>query len=234
MAVSTDMFEAALQGTWSTNVLKNGATPKSFTFEETIDVGGGSFCYARAQGCYINQMSLSLAARQSARGTFNMMGQMEALDTAIITGATYTAPNTNNMETAASVANLSVIGLGTPPKIRGLTLNIDNNLRLRPKVGSLYTEEFGVGQCDVTGTMDAYFESNALYAQVLAHGGGALSFTVGAVTNKKYTISMPNVVFLNGARQIGGKNDDVMIQIPFRARLDAGIAASLSITRAVA
>lgn len=228
-----DLLAAVMFGDWSSNVLWNGSTEKSFTFEETVDLGGGSYAYSRFAGVEASTLALNFNSRAAVKGSISLMGQQETTGTAIISGATYTAPNTNKIETAVSVASLAIAGLSPVPKIKSLSLNINNNLRIRDRVGSLYTEQFGMGQADVTGQIEVYFESNAVYDQVLAHGGGALSLTVGAVTAKKYTFNMPNVVFLDGARKIGGKNDDVMASIPFRALYD-GSNGSLSITRAVA
>jgi hypothetical protein len=229
-----DLLAGALFGSWTTNVLTNGSVEQSFTFEETVDLGSGSFSYSRFTGCAVDSLALNFPARKGVTGTIKLMGQKETVDTAIISGATYTAPNTNVPETSVSVASLAIAGLAPAPKIKNLSLNIANNLRIRDTVGSLYTDSFGSGQIDVTGSFDAYFESNALYQAVLDHGGGAISLTVGAVTNKKYTINMPVVRFLDGARRLGGKNDDVMINVPFRAIYDSGIGGSIRITRAVA
>lgn len=227
-----DILAAALQGSWATDVLTNGATEQSFTFEETADLGGGSFAYNRFLGCEVNGLTLNVPARKIVTGTVDIMGQQEAQDVAIIAGATYTAPNTNIIEVANSVASLSVAGLTPTPIVKNLTLNIGNNLRIRERLGSLYADSFGSGQMDITGSMDVYFSSNALYAAVLAHGSGALSFTIGGVTLKKYTISLPVIRFLDGARKVGGKNDDIMVTVPFRAIYDG--SKSISITRAVA
>ncbi len=228
-----DMLAGALRASWATNVLVNGVAEPSFTFEETIDLTG-SYAYHRFTGCMVESLSLNLGARKAVTGSVNIMGQQAALATSIITGATYTAPATTPVETADKVATLTVAGISPAPKVKGLSLNINNNLRIRDKVGSLYTDSFGVGMCDITGSLEAYFETNELYQAVLDHGGGALSFTLGSVANKKYTVLMPSVTFLDGSKKLGGKNDDVMVSIPFRAVYDATTAGSIKITRAVA
>lgn len=228
-----DILEGVALSAWSSDVLKNGTTGKSFTFEETVDVGGSN-TYSRFPGCYIDQLSLTVSSRALVKGSVSIMGLKETLDTAIISGATYTADNSNVIETGVTVASLSVAGLSPAPKVKSIAVTIKNNLRIRDTVGSLYTEEFGMGQCDVTGTLEAYFESNALYQKVLDHGSGSISFTIGSVTTKKYTFTMPLCRFLDGAKKLGGKNDDVMVSIPFRATYDATSGASITITRAVA
>lgn len=229
-----DLLEAALFGTWAADVLKNGTDRKSLTFEEMLTVGSAE-AYSRFTGCMVNQMSLDIQARQVVSGSFDIMAQAEALDSAIVTGATYTAANTNPVSTAsANVASLNVADLDPQPKIRRVQLQVNNNLRTRPVVTSLYSEAFGEGMCDVTGTIEAYFASNALYQKVLDHGGGVLALTVGNAANEKYTIDLPKIIFNDGHVQKGGQTDDVMVQIPFQAVYSTADACSIMLTRAVA
>jgi len=226
-----DLLAGALRGTWATNNLVNGVTEPSFTFEETIDLGG-SYVYHRFDGCMIDTMALNFASRKAIAGSVNIKGQQQTLATAIVSGATYTAATTTPVETAVNVASLTVAGASA--KVRSLSLNVANNLRGRETVGSLYTDSFGMGMCDVTGTIEAYFESNALFQSVLDHGGGAITLTAGGTANKKYTFLLPNARFLAGAIMLGGKDEDVRVSIPFRALYDATTAGSIKITRAVA
>jgi hypothetical protein len=211
----------------------NGTLQPSFTFEEMADMGA-SQAFWRYLGVSVSSLSLNFAARQSVKGTLNLMGQKEVQDTVIVTGATYTAANTKPVMCSHHVASLNVAGLTTQPRIKTLSLQIANNLRVRDGVGDLYTGEFGVGQCDVTGTMEAYFASGELYQKVLDHGSAAISFTVGSTANEKYTFNLPKCVFLDGNKTLGGKNDDVMVSVPFRGVYDATTGGSIKVTRKVA
>jgi hypothetical protein len=229
-----DLIEAALFGTWTGNVLKNGTTRKSFTFEETLELGATD-SFSRFTGVMVNTMALAIERRGIVTGSFGLMGQKEVLANAIVAGATYTAASAEQvMNSSSHVLALAVAGLATPARMSRLNFEVNNGLRTRPVVGSLYTEEFGTGRCEVTGTLEAYFESNELYQKVLDHGGGSLTATIGAAANKKYTIAFPKIIFGDGARQIGGNTDDVMVSIPWRAVFDTTEACSVKITRAVA
>lgn len=227
-----DLLEGLLCSAWASDVLKNGTALKSFTFEETLEMGATD-SFSRFTGVMVNSMSLAIAARAAVTGSLNLMGKEETLATAALAGATYTAAPSEPISTSsANVGSLSVAS--SSPKVRSLNLEINNNLRSRTLVGSKFTEEFGAGRFDVTGSIEAYFESNTLYQSVLDHGGGALSFTVGNAANKRYTILLPKIIFGNGEKRIGGNDDDVVVNIPFRAVYDTTEAASIKITRAVA
>lgn len=227
-----DWFEATLCGTWSTNVLKNGVTRRSFTFEETRELGATD-SFSRFPGSTFNGFSLSLAASGKADLSFDLLAKQEVLDDAIVTGATYTAANTKAIMTAPrSVSALTVAG--ETLKVMSLSVEVTNNLRERMEVGSLYSNEFGVGRCEVTGTVEIYFESNDAYQDVLDHASGALTFTIGDVTTEKYTFLLPKIIFGDGEITAGGNDDDVMVSIPFQAVFDTSEACSIEITRAVA
>lgn len=227
-----DLLEAALCGTWATNVLKNGTVQRSLSFEERLDLGG-TYSFSRFDGCQVNSLSLSINSRERITGSVDIMGQQETLDVAIVTGATYTPANTKQIQTSSTGVGSLMFG-GATAKVRQLSLQIANNMRSRPLVGSLYTDSLGYGRSDITGSMQLYFENNTLYQNVLNHGSGALAFTIGSVTNEKYNFSLPVCRFLDGERQPGGNTDDVMVTLPFRAIYDSGSSASMTITRAVA
>lgn len=227
------LLEGLLQAAWTTNVLTVGGTRKPFTFEETVDLNDGTFGYSRFVGAEVNSLSLNIAARQAVRGSIGLMAKSETLDTAIISGATYTGANTNTIETAVNFASLDVHSLTPLPRVKSISLQIANGLRVRDGLGDKFSAQFGSGKCQITGVIEAYYSSNALYQKVLDHGVGALEFTIGAVTNKKYTFEMAAAQFLNGAKIIGGSADDVMVSIPFEA-VGTAAAPSLTITRAVA
>lgn len=229
-----DFIAAALRGGWDGNVLKNGVLRPSFTVEETINFGGMN-SFSRFRGVAVNTMSLNLPSRQKVTGSFGLMGAQETLASAIVTGATYAAANTNQPATAsANVGTLSVGGTTTPFRVKSLSLEVNNELRVRDAVGTMFSAEFGAGRANVTGTIECYFEGNDQYQAVLDHGSGAISFTVGVEANKKYTILIPKARFLDGARNPGGNTDDAMISLPFRGIYDAATQASIQVTRAVA
>ncbi len=229
-----DIFAAALFGDWSANKLKNGKVRKSFTFEETIELGVTD-AYSRFTGVMVNSLSLSINARAEVTGTFSLMGQKEALDNAPVTGATYADPATTPILTAsANIANFQVTGLDAGAKVRSISLQIANNLRTRPVVGSKFSEEFGAGRCEVSGTVELYFSSNALYQKVLDHGSGSLSFEIGIASGEKYRFTLPKLIFGNGPPQKGGNDADVMISLQVQAVFDPTTGCSIMLERAIA
>lgn len=228
-----DLLEGALMSSWATNVLKNGGTPKYFTIEETLETGATD-AYSRFVGSMVDKFSMNINARQIVEIAAAMRSRSESTGTAILSGATYTAANTKAIQAAPyGIASLSILG-STTYRVKSLQWEINNGLRERPVVDSLYTDEMGLSEASVTGQIEAYFDGNTLYDAMLAHGNGAISFTIGTVTAEKYTILIPKAIWGEGVKGNRTKDADVMLTLPFTGVYDATEACSIKITRAVA
>lgn len=226
------LLEGLMFSAWTDDVIKNGVVPSSYTFEEFIELGATD-SFSRFTGIMVNSLSLTINSRAAVTGSLALMGQKETLATAIIAGATYADPTDTPVSTAsANVAALTVGNLA--PKVKSLSLEVANNLRTRPVVGSKFSEQFGYGRCEVSGTMECYFETNDLYQAVLDHGSAALSFVVGVDANEKYRFDLGKIIFGDGERKPGGNEDDFMVSIPYRAVLNPTDDCTIKITRAVA
>lgn len=235
-ATLEEFLQAVLMGSWSSaDILKVGTTFRSFTFEKTIDVGGGTYNYHRHLGCALDRMSINIAAEEAVTGSIDVVGKEQSDPaTSIISGATYTAANTEAIMTGDTVASISVVGLSPDPIVKSISLSLANNLRSRPFLGSLFTDSFGMGQFEITGQIEAYYNSGALLQAIKDHTSGELSFNVGVTTGKILTITIPAAQLGNGRVVAGGNNGDEMITADFRGVYSSSDATSLIIERNVA
>lgn len=129
-------LESLLYSTWSSNILKNGNTQKSFTIEKTFE-GGATDQYHRFTGCIANSLKLAIQAKKVVTGSFDFLAKGATTAQAIIASATYTAANSNPViNAAANFASLAMTSV-TSPELMSLNLNITNNLRRQDIVGSL-------------------------------------------------------------------------------------------------
>lgn len=228
------ILAAVLFGTWDSNVLKNGVKRQSFTFEDARTIGAEE-SISRFRGVMVNTLGLTIGARAAVTMSLDLMGIEETLHVEPLEGATYADPLTTPVSTSsANVAQLVVSGVNPAPKVSNLSINITNNLRTRPVVGGPLSEEFGEGRCEVTGSLEAYFQTNALYERVLAHGSGSLSFVIGNADGQRYRVTLGKIIFGDGEVTAGGNDDDVMVSIPFRAVLHVEDNATIKIERGVA
>ncbi len=226
-----DILENALFSNFTTDILKNGVIAKSMSIEETRE-GGVTDYFSLYKGSRVNTLSLNFAARQAVTGSVGFLFKEEVIST-VAAGTVYTAVNSNPILTASShVTDLTIAGAGTP-KVRSISMEINNNLRTRPVIAAVLSEEFGEGKFDVTGTAEAYFENHTWYQTMLDHGNSNVSITVGAASGSKYTFRVPKAIWGTGEIVGGGNNDDIIVRMPFRGVYDSGQSCTLKVERAV-
>lgn len=224
-----DFLEALLQGTWSSNVLINGTTTKSFTIEKTFAAVANQ--YHRLRGCMVNTMALNMKAKEIVTGSFGFLAKDFSSAQAIVSGATYTAANTNPVINAANnFASFSSTNLPTAASLMGLDLNITNNMNQQPVMGSIYSKGILSGQFNVSGNMDIYFDNQEALEAFIADTACDLNFTLGGASTKKYAFVIPKLKFVSVSENAGGNNQDVMAKIAFEAYYD-GTSKALQITR---
>ena len=225
-----DFLESLMFSAWSTNVLKNGIVQKQFTLEKTFETGATDQ-YHRLTGAVVNSMSLSMAAGSIVTGSFDFVAKGLAVTQAIITGATYTAGNTNTpINAATNFASLAMTGV-TAPALTALDLNITNNVDLQRVLGSLDGRDVTPGRFEVSGSLTAYFENATMYALFLAGTAADLTFKLGGASSKNYLFNIPSLKFENAQVVAGGNDQPLLITTDFRGLFNAGEAASLKITR---
>ncbi|WP_370193293.1 MULTISPECIES: phage tail tube protein [Aurantimonas] len=229
-----DWFSMMLCSEWGTDVLKNGVLEKSMLLEKTFMKSDGSPIMHRYGGTSINTMSLGITAQQLVTLGFGVMSKGVAQDIVPVTGATYAdATTTSVLSASADFGSLVVTGLGASPLIQGLTLEMTNNLRQQNVVGSMDSAGQGYGRFALTGTMNVYFEDEAIYDAFLDHTSVDLEFTLGTEAGSRYKFELPNIKLSGGNPTAGGNDQDVMMNMNWQALYDATSEATITITRAV-
>jgi hypothetical protein len=230
-------MEAVLCGTWTTNVLNNGVLPKSFCLEKGfLDITK----YVSYRGCIINAMTLNIVARRQVTGTIGIMGQKGYPLATSICGTTPPTEPTGN-EVMAAGTNIKMFAGGSANidlndlAIREITLAINNNGRLRELATTPYTDNFGKGAMEITGTLNAYFADIAHYSEFIAGAIFELVWTISDPSDntKSYRFTIPRLKITDSNATMPGVDADAMQPITWRALLDAGVGYAIKIERAV-
>ena len=228
------ILESALFGAWTADVLKNGNTEKSFSFEKKFETGATD-AFLRYVGCFANEFSLNAEAGQILTGSFGFIGKGGTVGSAIIAGATYVDAGVDPvLDATADFGNLSITGVVGSPKLMSVALQSTNNLRPQKAISNIELVGVGTGRFELTGTMRAYFETAALYQAYLDGTNLALSFQAGRTTLNKYQFDVPNFKIDKAEVVAGGNDADVMADISFTGLYDETEECTLMITRAVA
>lgn len=220
-----DWLEAALGGTWTTNVLKAGLLRKSFTVERKF---GDIAQYLRYTGVEVDTMQVGASTGGIIGITFGLMGQAMSVAAAALAGATYpAAPTTSPMDALTGVLQEGAV---TNAVVTEVTLNLNNNLAQRYVIGSANSLEPSIGRSNVTGTMSAYFEDVALYNKFVNDTNSSLSFTAGDGVNS-FVFLIPKIKYTGGDVPVAGEGP-VSISMPFQGLYDSVTGTNLQITRA--
>jgi hypothetical protein len=228
-----NLMEGALFNTWATDVLKNGTTKKFFTIEKAALDEDEFFNFS---GQIVSSMSMTVAASSIVTGRFDFMGSDASL--AQTTGAAaVTAPTTT--EVCNSMADVGTIQEGasltalTGVFLQEISFTVNNNLRTIAQIGSNSLGAIPAGSCEVTGTLNMYFNSDRIFDQFKAGTASALTFTVTDAAGNSYTILFPRIKFETDEIVASGINTDVWENVSWRALYDQTEACAIKITRVV-
>lgn len=234
---SFDAFiEGALASTFSAPVsnlstIKNGVALSSFTIQKHFqDLDTPVF--QNFVGCRIGGMSLEFTSGSILTGSFSVMGLNATAGTSQVTGATIVAsPTQSVMNAVTNLVDIEENGVTSTMVIKALSMNLSNNLRGQDAVGSLGYVGIGLGRCEVTGNITAYFKDLVQYNKFLNNTSFALGFKCNDDVNDYYEFLLPNVKFESATIVSGGNDQDIMIEGTYRAIYDPTEACTIKISR---
>jgi hypothetical protein len=206
--------------------LRNGTLSKSYSLEKQFgDVGRYHFI----SGVMLNSMALTLESQALVTGTFSTMGEE-----LVASGASkYSAvtPNSGNpsFNATSNVGSVTEAGVPLTTAIRTITLTIANNLRARNAVANRTAIGVGKGFVDVTGSIAAYFEDDALFTKFLAHTSTSLSFRMTDPNGNVFVFQLPKLYYTTGTALASGGNADVMVPLEFTAIRDVATNAVIQL-----
>lgn len=204
--------------------IRNGVTESSFTFEREHSDAVQYFDY---NGMVINTLNITASADNILTGSFDFVGKSATLAQATGGTGSNTAASTNAVMNASSNvgeifegAFASLVTKDTDLYIQEISFSVNNNVRGLRAIGSIANVDIGVGLCEVTGTLNAYFLNQTLYDKYLAGTATGLSFQVIDDAGNAYIFTFPAIEFETDAVNAGGQNQDVMENISWRAKRD--------------
>jgi hypothetical protein len=205
----------------------NGVALRTFAFEKTFTDLTNKL--AQYFGMAVNTFGLTVRDGELITGSFGFLGKKEQSDTSSFASTTTAAPTPDTMSAVDDV--FSIVENNTEHDISEFTLNLNNNLRARTKVGSLGPFGLGSGRIDLTGTLVAYLANETLIDKFLNWTNTALAIKLRDTAGNDYVIDLPNVKFTAGRRVAGGQNQDFMAELSWTAIRDAAEDVMIRIAR---
>ena len=218
------------------SAMQNGTTRKTFSFEHDLTDATSKLLYA---GMEPNTLELKLEVGQILTGSFGFIGQSHVVrdGASWLPGSPVASQAYDVMNAVTDVGTVVENGvnlLASGSFIKSMTLNVNNNARGQKAVGVFGNAGVGLGEMEISGTMQVYFENSNYYAKWL--NGVQTSLAVGFADQfgNGYLIEFDKVAFRDGGLNPGGNSDDVMLDLPFDAFYNATTGRSIRITRALA
>jgi len=212
--------------------LRNGTTEHSYT---VIRYHGGLAAdqYFTFLGQSINSFNLSAQAGAILTGSFDYIGKSATLTQTSAAAAAATAAGTTEVLNAVSnVGEVREAGSDVSDcLVQGIDFTLTNNIRGLKALAVLGNCDIGVGKCDVTGTLTAYFKDDSLYDKYLAGTPTSISYKVEDASGNAYIFDFPQVEFESDGINAGGQDQDVVESLGFRAYKDPTYGYTIQISK---
>lgn len=222
----------------SQSTVANGASlARSFTLEYAMtDINQ----FLPFRGMRANSMDLSLDVGSIITGSFGFLGQGHdgMVGATTLPGSPVASQVLEVMNSVADVGAIyengsSILG-GSSSFIKSVKLNIANNMRAQKAIGIFGNAGIGLGELAITGSMDIYVENADYYNKWLAGTTTSLALGMADAAGNGYLVEMDKVQFKDGGLNLGGRNDDTMLSLPFQAFYSPTTGRGIRLTRAVA
>lgn len=226
-----DLIEAALGGTWTSDVLKDGTVLRSFTVQKHFQDATTPF-FMNYTGVRIGGLDMNFQTGSILTGKFSAMGLAAASTTSQFASATTPAASTT--EVLNAVSNLTAIeedGVTSTNFFNKLSLSLNNNLRGQRAIGHLPNIGIALGSIDLTGAIEIYLQDKSMIDRYLAGTYFSLQFTLADSVPNTYDVLLPKVKFETGQAVSGGLDQDVMLTGTVRAIYDTTEDCMIKITR---
>jgi len=203
--------------------LSNGVLDRSFTFERgytDIDV------YERYAGGVVNKIALSLKPNNIVTGTFSIMGRSVTIATVSIDATPIASQTDSPFDTFTGTVKEAGTAIAL---ITSIDFSLDNAGQDTFVIGSQYTQKIVLGRCNITGTVEVYFQDSTMINKFVNETASLLEFDVGG-TDEYYKFFIPNVKF-SGSDHAVSDEKPITLKMPFQAIYSPTYGFTAQITR---
>jgi hypothetical protein len=220
---------------WIGDYARNGTTLNSNTIERQY-LDQSPVSYESLTGMCLNTLAFDVAAEQIFKAKLSYIGKSGTTSTSRASGATDTAAPTNNVLNASTnVGRIAVNGVAVtgPNYVMSSMVTINNNLTALQAVGAMGAIGVGIGEFNVSGTLNTYFGDTTNFSYVMANTALSYDFRIGDASGNKptYVFDLPRIKFSSGAPSVPGKNQQVMLPLNFQAILHPTLGYTMHIGR---
>lgn len=224
-----DFIQAALMGSWSSDVVKAGTERQSFTIvREFSDLESGDKALVYT-GCQINKMSLSITSSGVVTGSFGIIAKDQTSATDVDAVSAGVAPATDTCPMDSFTGNILEGGVSTGI-VTEVSLELDNGINPLFAIGDRNAVASSVGKSNVSGSITAYFQNMDLYNKFVNETNSSLAVTLSDPNGNSYLLELPNVRYTGAPLDVQSEQE-ITLNMPFMALYDAVEGSNIVITR---
>lgn len=220
-----ELMQAALQGTWATNVLKIGSTLRTFAILKRITDGTPVDYVFR--GCCISTMAVSAQLDARVTMNFGVIGMSAEVLATLPTGSTFgTMATTEPMVTSVGSLNEGGAVLAS---MTAFDLTLDNGMAPLHSLFNRAAIDVQNGVAVVSGSLSAYRDGTALYNKHLNETTTSLVAVFSDGTNTR-TFTVPRAIYTQADDPVSGPGA-IIIAYTYSAGYDAASVTTLQVAR---
>lgn len=211
-----------------------GTTITSFAFEKQYtDLTN---VYEAHAGQVPETHKITMEVGKVITGNFSFLGAIGATASATLgDGSPNPVQTTKFMNTVdhlvAVINGISSFPISTALDATKFELNFKTNARQRRKMGTIIVDSIGLGEMEVSGSVEIFFTTNPVaYTKSFDFTTGGIATIVRDSVGNIFVWDQPSIKYTKGRRVAGKKNTDVVIALDFEAFRDSveGITCRLA------
>ena len=218
----------------SSSTIQNANTAKSFTMEHNLTDVSQFLTYT---GMRVNTMELNMDVGGIVSGSFGFLGQGHTIQgTTLLPGSPVASQTLEVMNAVTDIGAIYENGsslLTSTSFIKSVKMSVSNNLRGQKAVATFGNAGVGYGELMVSGSLEVYFQDATYYNKWLNGTNTSLSIGMADALGNGYLIDFEKVTFKDGNFNPGGRQNDVMLTLPFQTFFNAATGRGIRITRGV-
>lgn len=189
--------------------------------------------FFRFLGMTANEFALNLADQSEVTGSFSFVGLESSIEDAIVSGATYTPPTSNQIFSTAT--HLSFVRLDGVNQggclIKDMDFTANNNVDDKTGHGVYGACSAAAKQLEVGGKITMYFEDETMQERLQNGTPFALSFCLEAESGHGYVFTFPRCKLSGNTVNVTGVDDDVMNDAEFESLADPVTSCAIQIDK---
>ena len=199
--------------------LVNSTDLVTYGFEREFTDLSGAGQFALNDGCAIDNFNWSCSADGIINGSFGVIGSREVSGALTVRDGSLTAAPFNDVQ--AGVDDVAAIFEdGSSFDVREISIQLNNNVRERLRIGTLGAFSLGLGTLAATGTLSFYYDGAETIDKFLQDTASRFAIVNTDAAGNTYVFDMPSIRFTDGSRNATGQNTDIMVDGSYSAFRD--------------